>query len=260
MNINGEIILFSKDKRRLKIFDLQNELIITIYGNKYDYLKIKNNIEFYKRFYLIPDIKEFDDSNQVIIEKRIKNNLEINLEEKFKNILDLNLKLFYTKENIYKTINFNYNKNNIKDEMIRNICDKLEKINIENNIPFLYLHGDMWESNIIFNDNGLYVIDWENAKEYPFFYDIFMFMFVEVFSKNNYELLDNFFNSKYDLIFEKIFNIFDFEFTKNKKKLYFLQFMYFVYLERWSKISNKKYKVKLYEIIKRYKLFNIEGK
>ena len=179
-----------------KSFSINNEYVLKICVDTNNEFKIKNEIEFYKKnggngFF--PRLIAYDDSKSVIpfiytIEEKIQGTLLFDLWENMNNSqrIDILNQLLAILKSIHKPVEYKgdyadivldiYNKNlenciekNIFKKEEINYLENLKKIIINSfdDVKMGYIHGDIHFNNIIVNDSGIKLIDFECYKKAP---------------------------------------------------------------------------------------------
>lgn len=250
-NFSGTIFMLGGGGRNNKIFDLENKKVLTQYKYDDDYNKA---ILLYKQFhscFKMPKVLHVDSDESVIIEEFID----------FKNFEDWSQTDFKIVINDLHTSVHSYVKEQKKNNEIawKSINDLLQEVDRENlfafinelqlNIdqdlkdkkyPYLFLHGDMWTSNILIKkeDNSIRYIDFEYANYYIFFWDLFFIMWNEYIRYNTTYYLSEYISGSYDKLFRNLFTLFDLNYEEDKKMDYIHMFILEFYQERWNNVDD----------------------
>lgn len=199
-----------------QVFSSKN-YIVNIFPKQYNLKKYKNNYEKYLNVHKnIPKILEFNFDDNYFVQEKIQNiqdnwgnekNIEIFFWKYLENIFNYSHKTQNTPNNLNK----NNNLNNISEIFIKkiytiylkenNIENKkyLAKLikNIKNNSEIFQddyeniIHWDLSDTNILYNGENFYLIDFENISDFDIYYDLVSFdYFVE---KNNSDIYKNIF-------------------------------------------------------------------
>lgn len=227
-----------------KIFDFANKKVLSIFSTTE---KMKSEIENYnttKDFFSIPKIINHDFKNLYIVEEIIDvriNELWTNSDNSYVMNEIINQYINYLS---FCKREYNYSFNNINNLIIdskltNGFITKFKKsidselLNLE--FPFVKLHGDLWSSNILLENNTnreIYIIDWEHAGDYLFFYDLFWFMQSEAVNNKNYDFINEYFLGEYDDCLIKMFNMYNLTFYKKYRIDYFKIFCINVFITR----------------------------
>src|SRR5699024_10905669 len=108
--------------------------------------------------------------------------------------------------------------------------------------PAIHLHGDLWASNILIEKHdpeNSYMIDWEHAKNYLFFYDLFFLMLNEAFLNQNIYYLQRYMSGNYDAELHDFFSLFGLRFKKKYRLDYLVITIIAQYLDRWNSAEGK---------------------
>ncbi|KJM64831.1 hypothetical protein B5M10_14475 [Pluralibacter gergoviae] len=95
-------------------------------------------------------------------------------------------------------------------------------------LPWMRLHGDLWTGNILLLDSDAFAIcyiDWDESAEYPFFYDLFKFIWNELDVNQRTRYYRDYMTGNYDAFFSRIFAQFDLQFDLALRKDYLNLFM-----------------------------------
>lgn len=231
---NGEMIIVSSARDHYKIFDFDNELLITRYNDEEKYNKVNDNYKYLRKMHFkLPDIIEFSDKELITVEKYIvgEDNTEIK-----NHIFKLILKDYISVGSNFEVKNNsgdNEKNNLVNYDFFERLDDYINSINDISKYSKIKCHGDLWSSNIIYSNKNLYYIDYEMVGYYSFYYDIYFFMFSEAYILNNYDILNNYFLGEYDDLLQKYFSIFGAEYDKNLKKYYLVAFVKEYAYNKW---------------------------
>ena len=175
---DGDTVLIPSSKYGLKFFSSRKVLTKFKFNSDFN-LYIDNKYKI-KKIYKTPNAIVVGD-NYIIEEK-----IESKNYEKSQTLIQL-MKTFsrHINESSINIENFNNRK--------RRFIDKYKwfynKINIDDDYKCCIQHGDLWESNVIFDGKNIFVIDYENVEMRFFLYDFFTYIHNEALIFNNYELL-----------------------------------------------------------------------
>ncbi len=205
-----------------QVFSSEN-YIVNIFPKQYNLKKYKNNYEKYLNVHKnIPKILEFNFDDNYFVQEKIQNiqdnwgnekNIEIFFWKYLENIFKYSHKTQNTLNNLNKNNNLNniLEKNNISEIFIKkiytiylkenNIENKryLAKLikNIKNNSEIFQddyeniIHWDLSDSNILYNGENFYLIDFENISDFDIYYDLVSFDYFV--GKNNSDIYKNIF-------------------------------------------------------------------
>ncbi|NBI07992.1 phosphotransferase [Senegalia massiliensis] len=246
----GNLYLPSMSGKEIKIFDLNTNRVLLIFSNKKDYINRVKKYNRFQEYFNLPKILSKNDSDLMAVEKYIdyKPNFEWtneDYEKVIKNAFKTEIEYiklcknsgdYYYKnikqitEELPKMTDFiDFLKKNIKDELL------------EEEFPYVQLHGDLWTSNILVENNkkSIYYIDWEYSTYFIIIYDFCFMILNESFTNSNNLYLDNYIDGKYDKYFDKIFEIFDMKMKTEYRIDYLYMAMLLQYLDRWYKVGYK---------------------
>ena len=258
----GQIFLPCGIHKGFKIFDLINKKVLLTFAAKEEYEKIILDYNYFKDYFPQPRIIKTCDNSFKIIEEFIA----------FKPYYEWN-KIDFT--NIVNDV-FNKTMNYFKDildqenyflkspaELMENM-NKVEPLleNIKNGIreevrktkfPYIKLHGDLWTSNLLINENdgSLKYIDFEHSDDFVFFYDIFLLIWTDFYLNKNNIFVNELMCGNYDFYFESIFSLFKMEFKKEYRLDYINIFFLEYYKARWLSASETGL-IKTHELYKEF--------
>ena len=106
-------------------------------------------------------------------------------------------------------------------ELIEFVDELSSLFDIENYcVPFVYQHNDVVLSNILKDDKGFTLFDYEFYGENVFFYDCFMWMVWEAVKYSHDDYLLDYLDGKYDDKFSLLFSQVNTSFDTNRRKDY----------------------------------------
>ena len=201
----GSLIVIASTGKRFKIFDYESSKILTKYLNVDEFDKCMKKYESVRNIYPAPEIISIDRDNLYTIEKYLNC---YDRDTQIGDIFTCIIKHYISSVDLFER----------RDDMIK--C-----------------HGDLWSSNIIMSKGRLNFIDFESVGYYPFYYDIFHFMFSEALINNERSLLDGYFDGAYDDLLKKYFSYFNHDFIVEKRVSIFREFVAKYKEEKWSKLK-----------------------
>ncbi|MFZ3591236.1 hypothetical protein ACOI1C_18825 [Bacillus sp. DJP31] len=229
--------------RDRKIFDLENNKVLTIYLDKKGYHTVLTDHDLFREYFPMPTIIWADDQQLTTIEELIsfhpvnqwkEEDLQFVMEDifirsfyYFNECLSKRVYSFTTAIDIINTLP--------NREEVNFIKNKINPDLLELEIPVLTLHGDLWAANTLLvkgKTNQVKYIDWEFSNEFTFFYDFFMMMWLDVYMKNRFELINSYVNGDYDQHFKRIFSLFYLTFASKYRMDYFHLFFLNFFKER----------------------------
>ncbi len=228
-------LLMVTNNNDLKLFNFEKNIIYNVFFDKIMYDKIKDAYNTFKFFFDIPLLNCIDEK-QIIVEKYIefipyRQLSKIQLNNIIKKMFD-NYYLYFLrlKKKDYEWIMVKDLVNELVKDVDKNNAEVIEKLknkislnNYKDKFPFMKCNGDMVFSNILFNNDKPYFIDWEHVNNYIFFYDHLNNIIMEAKNGNN-KYLNKYLKGKYDKNFQKSFSLFNIKFNK-KKRAYYLDLL-----------------------------------
>jgi len=196
---NSTLILLTHQNKSLKMFDFENNVVITKYFKHEEYLKTKRNYEHFKKSFKTPQIINTNDNESVIIEEFIN----------------------YTPTSTLNNKQKDYLINDIFERYIKYLKNNKDIIAVNNNYASIKSLGDLMYKNIFYKEDEFYYIDFELSSENFILYDIFTFIFYAYYNNDEAHFYKNYINGSYDKFISEIFNISGISYDNNKKSPYF---------------------------------------
>jgi len=229
-----------KDK---KIFDLENNKILTVFSEQKHYQSVLTNFEYFKEYFPMPAILSTNEHKNLIIEDLIffypVNQWE---EEDFLFLMGDVFDRYYHYFSDCK-IKGSYS-STTTPALLEGLpeCQEVEFIRNQINpdlwevdFPTLKLHGDLWVANTLLikgKKNQVKYIDWEFSSELFFFYDFFNMMWLDVYMKERYFYINRYVKGEYDQQLKRLFSVFDLVFEPQYRMNYFHLFFLNFFKER----------------------------
>lgn len=235
---DGNLMICTSTGNSLKI--INNDRVMTYFFDENICKKIVQKKEIISKYLDTP--KNIEVSDNYVIEEKI-NYSDFSKEEAIISVMN-------------KYINF-FKKNKIIPNKKENLFFRGEKLHFFYEIE---QHGDMWEGNMLYDGNNIKVIDYEAVNSRFFLYDFLFYIYSFIEMKNNFELLDKYFEGYFDTTLERYFDSLGLIFDSKNKFEYFRCFIYCFIDERLINYSRKGFKRKnkeIDEIIAKYKGRNI---
>lgn len=236
----GSFVLFSNKLKSesqygdVKLFDFDKSEILTSYFSASSYQKKLHDTLYFQKYYNTPVLLSFSDDELITIEKLI-DYIPLNdftKENYLKTTNDILVAhLGYFKEcNVGQSIKYikpnrffeyeNCHPDNVRSLLI--LQSLIGEAWQKTDLPLIYQHGDLSYSNILLSKTDrTFLIDWEHASYYTFFYDIMWPWQNEAINKNNYFLIKCYLNGVFDKCLVEIFSVFGFEFKPSYRVSYF---------------------------------------
>lgn len=237
----GSIYLLSNDitdEKDVKIFDINNNKILTVYVGLYALKKKIKAYVYFNKYFDIPKIIDYNYNKKISVEELIlskpknswsKLDYEIVIGKIF-----TNYKLYYESFSsikhctsmIFSDIISKLKTDKVLGELVYEIENEISSSIILNEVPRIHQHGDLWLYNTILSaNNRVYFIDWEHSEELIFFFDLFFWMKNEALDNSDFSYLMKYLNGSYDHHFKEIYVALKYKFDENLKKDYFYIFM-----------------------------------
>jgi thiamine kinase-like enzyme len=245
-NFSGTVFLpvgSSNGYKDKKIFDLVQKKVLTLFGEKADFMSVLSNYEYFNDFFQLAKIVWSDEKKLLIMEELI-----ISVPKNTWKMDDYLFVMVDVFECYFDYLSFCYSKHKFNqvtvNEIVISLPDDPEITYIGNQInnellhmkiPKIKLHGDLWSANTLLtkaDKKQITYIDWEFSRELPFFYDFFNMMWLEFYMYNNDLYIKKYVNGEFDRPFIKIFALFDIPFKSEYRLAYFAIYFLIFYKER----------------------------
>ncbi len=229
-SFRGTEIITSSSLTEYKIFDFEQQKVLTIYHSLEKLKRIQENKIKFRDLFPMPITIIINEDKLYTIEELIPHQ-EFTSNESFLfllNKISLVVKTKYIKTapntGEYKKARDLFAKRFGKSKLLDSSIGEIRCIT----------HGDLWSSNVIYDGKTYYVTDFERAGERYFLFDIFTFMFTEWLLKEDSQLLDSYFSGDYDKQLKNIFQYVNVYYNEENKQEYFLAFIVSITYERWQ--------------------------
>ena len=227
----GQLLMFSQD---IKVFDFENSQVLTMYKNSEKKIQIENAMEILVEFFDHPLIifsKEDYQIEELIQQKDYETLTDMERNDIFETLIASYIKYFSSlnRENLQFVTAEDMCKK-LRAEIPEHICLRFEKFLLNpsfKDVPWnrVFLHGDLYYSNILLHHERIKLIDFEYANFYLFIYDLFNYIYSEEIIRNNCFFLNSYYAGKYDVLFNELFNQFDMIYQCDKKTEYMFLFL-----------------------------------
>lgn len=101
-------------------------------------------------------------------------------------------------------------------------------------LPACLTHGDLWTSNILYDGETFFHIDFEHMASRIFFFDVLMYIFSDCYLNQNRTLLNQYFEGEYDSQMGELFRAADCEYQSSERLLYLEGVIFLLFTERWD--------------------------
>lgn len=244
----------------VKIFDFQNNKVLSILTDAAEYLHVLETYEQFKDNIPMPAILFTNEEQLLIVEELIVFKPNDNWVEE--DYLYVMADIFTRYIDYFKSCDMNgistflspsHIVSALPDEQLTlYIKTKINPELMNLPLPLVKLHGDLWTSNTLIEAETyqIHYIDWEYSKELFFFYDFFTIMWIE-FYENDYEVyIENYVKGEYDHQLMAVFILFNITFQPALRLDYFHIF-FLSYIKERIKNYDKKGKMTIYHNYKR---------
>lgn len=230
---NATLLMMTSSGEESKLFDYSTNTLITVYDDFEKAERIFKNRQQWSKFFLTNSLNiERIEGSACIIEPLL-NKVPFHTYEYFDLLVDQYIpnapKLFSS--DVGYEIGFvasfcRYIGCEISEDSI------LQYLKVA---PKALTHGDMWPSNVLYDGTCYYHLDFEYVGNRIFFYDLYYYMFNDMFVLKNTFLFRNYLDGDYDEKLVAFFNSYGMSYFDYPREFYLLVTMYFIFLERWNK-------------------------
>ncbi len=225
----GDFALFTAADD-IKIFDMDNRVVLNLFDNPGKYSHLRLTYSKFKQFINIPVI-EFNDESKMVVEKYIpssasrlwsKNKKKSSLEIYHRGFVKYLKKCLESKQfrRITSMEILGYLPNEYKSDIVFAVLNNYLKYNKNREWLHVNCHGDLWSRNILLDQHGFYIIDWENSGPYIFFYDFFHYLMTEKIWQSDSSLISTYFAGGFDHCLEQLFEVAGGQFDKKERFFY----------------------------------------
>lgn len=224
----GDFLMKTRNED-IKIFNFDDELVLTFIKDKKRYDILKENYKYFNKYYNIPFV-EVNDKERSILERNIKfkgyrywNKIEKDnvirtiyngINNQLKDIDKSKIK-FKTTGSLVQSLS-----DNLKNNILNMIKDIIPLENYYDKWPLIRCHGDLNFNNILLGDKDIYFVDWDDSNEYIFLYDFINCIFVDALYYKDFYYLNKYFAGDYDQYLKDFFNSMSLIFIPTYRKYY----------------------------------------
>lgn len=242
-DFKGTVYFLASGKEEIKdikIFDLHNDQVLSIYAIQTNYCKAITNYNYFSNYFRIPKILSYNPIKLTYIEELVSSKIKSEWREKEYSLI-IN-EVFKTYDNYYKS----FERDKVETESVNSFLYKMEQepqmkkiVNLikkeltsdllNSQIPIIFQHGDLNLHNLMLDKkNNVYFIDWDTAAESFLFFDL-LNLFIDYKDENNEMIfLEKYISGKFDYEIENIFSNLNYTFKTNSHK----QYIYVYILEK----------------------------
>lgn len=240
-SFNGQLLMFTSSGKEVKLFDYERGKIVTVYDKKEKAERVQKNRTYWANYF--PVVASEPEINGTLLTEKLINKQPYDSEAAF-------LVVFRSYIDYLKAQKSNnlFSKGRFDSESMNRFlyileigsedCESLRTL--LNEAPFCVTHGDLWTSNIVYDGETYFHIDFENMGVRVFFFDILMYAFSDYYLNKNELLLSNFFNGDYDALMEELFSAAGCTYQKSDRLMYLKAVLFFLFSERWDNHMSEK--------------------
>ena len=229
----GFLLLMTSSGHEYKVFDLKNKEVLTIFDDAEKCKSVYNNREVWSRYFKTVEFKLNQDKNTIV--EKMLTRVSCDSSNCFSKLLEDYSE--YLPEAKHFPVG-SYAQNDLLNfcKAIGHESDfkKLYEYLQSNEFVSCMAHGDLWYSNVMMTEDGMYYLDFENICPRIFYYDLIFFIVGDfVFRKDNV-LLSAFRKGVYDRDFDSIFKAVGVIYHPDMKTYYIETVFFLLYLEKWK--------------------------
>lgn len=231
----GQLLCITTMNNNIKVFDTEKRKLISVYEDESFFNRLVDNRNYWSQYFRVPDyvVKrgKYNIIEEDILQKKNFNSCDI-----LPLLIDDYIQ-YFNKVELSKDII-------IDGDKLNKFC-QLISINEEEFLSYLnsseyrecVVHGDLWRSNIIYTGEKWFYIDFENVGTRVFYYDILLYIYID-WILGDESLMERFFNGELDNLFSSLYSGINMNYDPSKKRVMFITFLYFFYLEFWQGKNN----------------------
>lgn len=236
---NGNFMVISSSEEEFKFFDIEKGQLLTYYKSKDKFKRVcQLRREWAQYFRTIPfSANDFECTHvEPIIDSidfdsiKAFNQIRNDYADYYKSINSANLQLYSVEQDILEDFSRLWPNENISNEIIKLIT--------QTPIPICVNHGDLWKSNILYNGNVFYYLDFEQVALRFYVFDLLMYMLSDALLLHNNYLLKQFLEGLYDQYFLYVAEVMNSTFDVTKKEIYYALVVFELYKTRWRESGN----------------------
>lgn len=232
-HFNGSLLLMTSSGHEYKVFNFKKKEVLTIFDDEEKCKRVYNNREIWSKNFKTVEFEIYKDKNAIV--EKLLTRVPCDSPNCFSQLLgDYGNYLPEAKH---------FPVGSFEDADLLHFCKSIGR---ESDFNKLYeyihsdefvsciVHGDLWYSNVMMTENGMYYLDFENICPRIFYYDLIFFIVGDFVFRKNAFLLEAFRNGIYDQVFDALFKAVGVEYNPDMQTLYIESVFYLLYLEKWK--------------------------
>ena len=237
---SGQLLMILHGQNRVKIFDFNNNQVITIESNRERLNRISETVAVYQNHFDIP-IKEINHERKMIYEKIIEflPNQDKNSQHKVKlynQFLERYLTLIRSLD-LKETITLRAQLEKVNPTFKIECTDLIKEFNqigLDTKLVKIPQHGDIIKRNFLYDGSKWYLIDFELSDNSAFIIDLFSIFIPDIMSYNKV-LFNKFLKGEFDSKINSIFNQVDLVYDNSKSAK--IEYLVISYIFRYTSQS-----------------------
>lgn len=247
----GDYMVVTSSEREFKFFNHQENLLLTNYSSLEKLEFVYQQRTYWAEWF--PTVSCTKDTREKTILEPLVNTKPFQSDCAFRQLLNDYAK--YLKESSrgkaieYYKPNYSYLNKFCALWGDTSFRTNLQQFLEDNPVPLFRTHGDLWKSNMLFDGEKFYYIDFEQTGERPFFYDIFMYFVSDAFVLHDRYLLNKFISGEFDVLIRQISESLNYKFDNTKRRLYLSLFVFELFCNRWIGTKDENMVTAVYDLI-----------
>lgn len=234
-DFHGQLLLLTTTGRAAKIFDCEARKIATVYEDPREAEAVLENRSYWSAYFPVVPFEPALRGGRMLVESMIEKQ-PYDAERGFLALFPPYLRYLNAQREREA-----FTRKSFDPQQLTRFLDLLgrpedrEALAPLLELPALRTHGDLWTSNLLYDGETFYHIDFEAAAIRTFFFDPLMYLFSDAYLNKHPALLNNYCQGKYDAPLEEFFRAANREYQRSHRLLYLEAVLFQLFAERWDR-------------------------